>query len=172
VTYSVTAPEAFGATLRGAYQRINEVLMLGLRALGVDAALAVPRGRAPVPSSAPCFEQPTEGELVLGARKLAGSAQYRQDGALLQHGSILVEDDQATLPSFLRTPGPAPLPAATLSDALGRVPALGEVASALFDALREREDGGATDLVADRSLRDAIVAASERYRDAAWTWRR
>jgi lipoate-protein ligase A len=172
VTYSVTAPDTFGGTLRGAYQRINEVLMAGLRALGIDAALAAPRGRAPVPSSAPCFEEPTEGELVLGARKLAGSAQYREGGAMLQHGSILIEDDQAALTSFLRTPGPAPSPAGTLSDALGRVPAFGEVASALFGALREREDARATDLVADRPLRDAVAAASERYRDAGWTWRR
>lgn len=172
VTYSVTAPDAFGATLREAYQRINEVLVAGLRRLGVDAAVAVPRGRSPVPSSAPCFEEPAGGELVVGDRKLAGSAQYREGGALLQHGSILVDDDQVILASLLRTPCPPPPRVATLSAALGRSPSLAEATAALFAALREREDTTATELVADKSLRDAVSAAVARYRDPAWTWRR
>ena len=171
VTYSVTAPVSFDTTLRGAYQRINEVLLAGLRRLGVDAALAVPTGRAPVPSGAPCFEEPTEGELVLGARKLAGSAQYREGGALLQHGSILVEDDQALLASLLRVPSPL-APPATLHAALGRVPALAEVAEMLFEALRQREDAAAAELVPDSMILGAVTAATERYRDPAWTWRR
>jgi lipoate-protein ligase A len=172
VTYSVTAPEAFGATLRDAYLRINQVLVQGLRSLGVAAAIADPRGRAPAPSTAPCFEEPTEGELVLGGRKLAGSAQYREDGALLQHGSILVEDDQSLVASMLRTPAAAPPPPATLHGAIGRAPALDEVAGALFAAVAEREDRAATPLPLDHDLQQAIDAAATRYRDPAWTWRR
>ena len=52
VTYSVTAPEALGRALRDAYARINEILVRGLRSFGVDAAIAVPNGRAPLPSTA------------------------------------------------------------------------------------------------------------------------
>ena len=172
VTYSVTAPDTFGATLRDSYQRINEVLVAGLRALGANATLAVPHGRAPVPSTAPCFEEPTGGELVLGQRKLAGSAQFREGTALLQHGSILIEDDQAILATLLRTPAPPPPAAATLREALGRVPTFAEATSALFAALREREDATATELAPDKPLRDAVAAATVRYRDPAWTWRR
>jgi lipoate-protein ligase A len=38
--------------------------------------------------------------LTVGGRKLAGSAQWRADGGLLQHGSILIEDDQSLLPTL------------------------------------------------------------------------
>lgn len=172
VTYSVTAPEAFGAGLRDAYRRINEILVDGLRSLGVSASIAAPSGRAPLPSTAPCFEEPTEGELVLGERKLVGSAQYREGGALLQHGSILVDDDQLLVASLLRVPVAPPPPPATLHDALGRVPALDEVAAALFDAVRGREDGDASRLEPEHSFSEAVAAAAARYHDMCWTWRR
>ena len=172
VTYSVTAPYAPGSALRDEYSRINEILVEGLRALGVDAAIAIPSGRAPLPSTAPCFEEPTEGELVLGGRKLVGSAQYREGGALLQHGSILVDDDQLLVAALLREPVPPPPPPATLHHALARVPELGEVAAALFDAVRAREDPDASALVPDHLFSDEVAAASGRYRDERWTWRR
>lgn len=171
VTYSVTAPASFGVALRDAYRRINEILVDGLRALGADATIASPSGRAPLPSTAPCFEEPTEGELVLGARKLVGSAQYREGGALLQHGSILVDDDQLLVSSLLRVAVAPPPPPATLHDALARIPALDEVAAALFDAVRAREDRDATTFVAGHAFTDEVEAAAERYRDEAWTWR-
>lgn len=172
VTYSVTAPESLGATLREAYLRINEILVHALRLLGVDASIAMPARRAPLPSTAPCFEEPTEGEIVAGGRKLAGSAQYREQGAMLQHGSILVDDDQLLLPALLLAPvAPAP-PPATLHQLLDRIPELGEVTEALFDAVRAREDAGASALVPDHMFAEEVRAASERYRDDRWTWRR
>lgn len=172
VTYSVTAPESFAVGLREAYRRINEILVCGLRSLGVDASIATPSGRAPLPSTAPCFEEPTEGELVLGTRKLVGSAQFREGGALLQHGSILVDDDQLLVASLLRVPVMPPPPPATLHDALGRVPALDEVAAALFAAVREREDPDASPLEPEHSFSHAVTAAAARYDDVRWTWRR
>ena len=172
VTYSVTAPDTLGSALRDAYLRINEILLHGLRSLGVDASIATPAGRAPLPSIAPCFEGPTEGELVAAGRKLVGSAQYREGSALLQHGSILVDDDQQRVASLLRSPLPLSPPPATLHDALGRVPTLHEVASALFDAVRAREDASASELVPDHPFSEEVAAASARYRDDRWTWRR
>ncbi|HWE43160.1 MAG TPA: lipoate--protein ligase family protein [Gemmatimonadaceae bacterium] len=172
VTYSVTAPDALGCALRDAYRRINEIIMSGLCSLGLDAAIAAPSGRAPLPSTAPCFEEPTEGELVLGGRKLVGSAQYRESGALLQHGSILVDDDQALVAELLREPVAPPPPPATLHQALGRIPQLDEVAAALFNAVRAREDPGAGELVPDHLFSEGVAAATERYRDDRWTWRR
>ena len=172
VTYSVTAPDSFGGALRDAYLRINEILVHGLRSLGVSASIATPAGRAPLPSTAPCFEEPTEGELVLDGRKLVGSAQYREGSALLQHGSILVDDDQLLVAALLRSPFPPPPPPATLHQALGRVPALNEVARALFDAVRAREDADASDLLPDQLFSEQVAAASARYRDEEWTWRR
>jgi len=185
VTYAVAAPTAPGEPLGAAYARVNRVLLDGLRRLGVDAHLAEPAGRAPLPTGAPCFETPVEGEIVVGGRKLVGSAQYREDGAFLQHGSILVDDDQALLTRLALQPLPAVPPAATLRGALGRVPAVAEVAEALFAAVRALEDAGAT-LLGARSegepsaadpgdqaeLGAAIQGAVVKYRDPAWTWRR
>lgn len=37
-----------------------------------------------------CFQHQTAGDLLIGAHKIAGSAQRKQKGALLQHGSILL----------------------------------------------------------------------------------
>src|SRR4029078_5254935 len=73
---------------------INRILLHALRGLGVPAEVAEPEGRTPVPASAPCCELPARGEIVVDGKKLVGSAQVRDDGALLQHGSILIADDQ------------------------------------------------------------------------------
>ncbi|NUQ21496.1 MAG: lipoate--protein ligase family protein [Gemmatimonadaceae bacterium] len=175
ITYSVTAPLTLGATLRDAYLRINEILVGALRSLGANAEISGRAGageRAPLPSLAPCFEEPTEGELVLAGRKLVGSAQYREEVALLQHGSILVDDDQTDVASLLTTPVAPPPRPATLRAALGRVPGSAEVNGAFLGALREREDPRVEELAIDESLERAAATARDRYVDPAWTWRR
>ena len=65
------------------------------------ATVEAGNGRAPRPTESPCFERPVAGELSVGGRKLAGSAQWRDGGALLQHGSILVDDDQTSVAELL-----------------------------------------------------------------------
>jgi lipoyl(octanoyl) transferase len=171
VTYSVTAPAAFGAGLRESYDRINRLLLGALAHLGVEAELAPARGRMPPPAAAPCFELPAPGEVVVRGRKLVGSAQYRDDGALLQHGSILIDDDQSLVAELARQPV-AVAPAATLRDALGAAPAVADVAGALFDAVRRQEDPAADPLDLDDILADSLARARERYLDDRWTWRR
>lgn len=172
VTYSVTAPVTGGAPLGESYARINRLLCDGLRELGVPAEIVAAAGRSPLPSEAPCFETPTAGELVLDGRKLAGSAQWRDGGALLQHGSILVEDDQSAVSALLRRPTAAPTPPATLHDALGRSPDASEVALALFGAVRRLEDPRATPLAVDDALLSRAASLRARYDDERWTWRR
>ena len=175
VTYSVTAPLADAAPLRETYSRINRVLLDGLARLGVVAGLAAPSERASAPSIRPCFETPAEGELVADGGKLVGSAQWRDGGALLQHGSILVEDDQSSLPfltagtvngSFGAITQPA-----TLAALLGRAPDAAEVASAMFDAVRSLEDAEATELDEDEIRAEALQRVP-RFLDEEWTWRR
>ena len=175
VTYSVTAPIEDAEPLREAYSRINRILLDGLARLGVVAGLATPSDRAAAPSIRPCFETPAEGELVADGAKLVGSAQWRDGGALLQHGSILVEDDQSSLPSFAVGPvngsgGPIAHPA-TLAAILGRAPDPAEVASAMFDAVRSLEDPEATELDEDE-IRANALQHLPRFLDKEWTWRR
>ena len=172
VTYSVTAPVDSAGDLAESYQRINRLLLEALASLGVQATMAAPATRASAPGMAPCFDEPSAGELVVDGRKLAGSAQWRSEGALLQHGSILVADDQSTLTDLALGPMrdiPAP---ATLAATMGRVPSVTEVAGALADAVRAVEDPQASELVVDARLRAEADALVVRYLDERWTWRR
>jgi lipoyl(octanoyl) transferase len=173
VTYSVTAP-IDTQSLRQTYSRINRILELGLSRLGVLVETATSTQRAPAPSIRPCFETPSEGELVARGAKLVGSAQWRENGALLQHGSILVDDDQSSLPELSASPSPVdgslPTPA-TLHALLGRAPDAEEVASAMFEAVRSLEDAAATEMVEDEVRGEALQLVPH-FLDEDWTWRR
>ena len=172
ITYSVTAPTDGAGDLRASYNRINRLLVHALRGIGVDAQIASPDRRASSPGLAPCFDEPAAGELTVHGRKLAGSAQWRSDGALLQHGSILVGNDQSVLNSLtLGTQPPIPTPA-TLTQALGRPPSFGEIAAALTDAVFQLEDPDAEPLAADEAFRARTSVLVVRYMDVSWTWRR
>ncbi len=172
ITYSVTAPASDSEPLSAAYGRINALLLDALGTMGVRASLAEPAARAAQPTALPCFAEPARGEIVLGGRKLAGSAQWRDAGAMLQHGSIIVDDDQSLIRAVMREPGPPSPPPATLTAALGRAPSLAEAADALFDAVRRHEDDSATVLNSADVAALPIAALGVRYRDPAWTWRR
>ncbi len=174
VTYSVTAPVAAGDGLRATCDRINDLLMNALSRLGVPAVAATSGTRAPAPTATPCFAEPAAGELMVDGRKLVGSAQWRDDGALLQHGSILLEDDQSRIASLRCSSGPhvALRAPATLREALGRRPAFEEVAAALFSSVRALADTRATALPHERLLHREAALGEARFRDPAWTWRR
>lgn len=171
VTYSVTSALDRDDSVREWYATINEILLGALRALGVRAETAVVTGRMPIPGTASCFVRADEGEIAVGGRKLVGSALLRQDGALLQHGSILLDDDQAMLLRLLPAGEAPPAPAGTLRQALARVPTVTAVADALFRSLRER---GAESVSAfdDEQRLDAEAGDAERiYGSEAWTFR-
>lgn len=179
VTYSVTAPVANAGDLRESYIRINRLLVAALRALGVEAVVAGDaESRAAGdaarahPGLLPCFHHPSAGEIMTGGRKLAGSAQWRSGGALLQHGSILVDDDQLQLASLMTHPSPPVPKPATLRESLGRVPGDAEMVDALFDAVRQLEDAHARDLLLDSPLQQRTLELCRRYLDDSWTWRR
>lgn len=172
ITYSVTAPVSQAGDLRTSYARINRLLVAALAHLGVAATLAAPSGRAPSPGMAPCFDEPSVGELTVDGRKLAGSAQWRHEGALLQHGSILVEDDQSLLAELAVHPAERIPSPATLEALLGRVPSPDDLAAALASAVREHEDPSAAPLQLDDEIGTCASALSVRYLDDAWTWRR
>lgn len=171
ITYSATLPACDAAEARGAYDFVNGVLVEALRGLGVEAALATQTFALP-PGPRPCFDVPAEREIVLGDRKLVGSAQWRHGGALLQHGSILVRDDQQMIPSLMLVPDDANPVAAALSEALGREPSAGEVAGALRAALHAVTGCAPRDYEPDAVLLREVDRLSDTYRDDSWTWRR
>jgi len=113
LTYSVIArendPRVSGGVVES-YRKISSALVVGLRSLGAQVELAPPsralhRALAEARRSgdlgeldeeshgAVCFDAASDYELTANGRKLVGSAQARRNGAILQHGSILLDVD-------------------------------------------------------------------------------
>ncbi|WP_391201815.1 biotin/lipoate A/B protein ligase family protein [Psychrobacillus sp. L4] len=105
LTYSVIVSEKYPdmpATVTEAYRVISEGLLLGFQNLGLDAYFSIPDTEEKKidlkkPKSAVCFDTPSWYELVVEGKKVAGSAQTRQKGVILQHGAILLDLDEDKL---------------------------------------------------------------------------
>jgi lipoate-protein ligase A len=145
LTYAVAAPSGgppLGSTIQETYRAIAEALLAGLRALGVDADLervgTEPSGRGGG-ASAPCFASSGRFEVVVGGRKLVGSAQRRAGRGVLQHGSLLIDGTHAEIADVMAVDEAARgrvrdlLKAKTtdLSSVLGRAVSFDEVAAAI-----------------------------------------
>jgi lipoyl(octanoyl) transferase len=141
LTYSIATspddPRAEGAIL-DAYRSLSHGLLAGLHRLGVPARMNPVHPGAS--ASAACFESPSAYEIVVGERKLIGSAQTRPHGRVLQHGSLplygdigrvaryltfATEGERAALAAHLRAR------AVPLGNALGRPIDYDEAAAAL-----------------------------------------
>ena len=186
VTYSVAAPAGLWGGLREGYGRLNRALGRGLAALGVPldplfgrtrngSEPSAPAAAAPPPLARACFRDPLPGELTSGGRKLVGSAQWRVDGALLQHGSILLHDDQPVVDELLigaTGAGAPPSGACSLHSLLGKTPSrerlLGELAKGFEEEFECRVEPGEP-TTAELRAAEALQLV---YRDPDWTWRR
>ncbi|EJD86004.1 lipoate--protein ligase family protein [Staphylococcus epidermidis] len=101
LTYSVIVPEShpnMPSTVTEAYKIISQGLLEGFKNLGFETYFSIPRSKEErdklkQPRSSVCFDAPSWYELVVEGRKIAGSAQTRQKGVILQHGSILQDID-------------------------------------------------------------------------------
>jgi lipoate-protein ligase A len=102
ITYSWTCPDNDRSTetSRQLYLAFHETARELLRSHGIEAELFVPETLTASPSGQQepflCFQRRADGDLVVGPHKILGSAQRRRQGALLQHGSLLLKtSDQA-----------------------------------------------------------------------------
>ena len=110
LTYSIIVDEEYPnmpKTVTEAYRVLSEGVLLGFRNLGLDAYFSVPiteeeQADLKKPKSAVCFDAPSWYELVVEGRKVAGSAQTRQKGVILQHGAILLDLDEDKLLSVFK----------------------------------------------------------------------
>lgn len=173
LTYSVTMPLTAAFTWRAAYDAINTMLLEGLRSAGVGVELA-----PPTPTMSPdgpvCFAQPAAGELTVGGRKLVGSAVWRQGEQYLQHGSILLHDDQQLL-QRLSDDTRLPPPAGTLAECFpgaddtwltAHVIQAMRAAVAQRGDVRDREDSPAS------AWGTSLASHRRHFADSAWLWRR
>ncbi|MGZ8391749.1 MAG: lipoate--protein ligase family protein [Gemmatimonadales bacterium] len=173
LTYSVATQSAPFGSLPAAYLEIHDMLVAALRGLGVRASLASPI-QTPALDAGACFSQPAGGEIMIGGRKIVGSAQFRQGHALLQHGSILLEDNQSFVLGLTRGAIIARSPQRTQDATRNPHPPLRsrDVAEAISRAARARWPGEwnrAPDL--EPVLHGASSHFSH-YRSVEWTWAR
>jgi len=169
LTYALAQPAA-DVSLRDSYRAIHGMMANAVRRLGAPALLAADPPRIAGVGAGACFAQPVGGEVVVAGRKVVGSAQLRTDGALLQHGSMLLEDDQS-LVRELAADGRQDAGEITLRMALGREVSFPEAAEAVREAAGSWMSGLIPLTDAGAILRLAELHES-RFRADDWTWSR
>lgn len=183
LTYSVSAP-ADEPRLHGgilpSYLRLSNALAAGLSRLG----LVPQQAGAPEPDAAKgpvCFDSPSNYEIIVGGRKLIGSAQARRRGMVLQHGTLPLYGDLRRIVQVLhyeeageRTAAATALAATalTLEEALGRRVPYEEAATALAagfaSALNLQFERGS---LSAAEIERAHTIRAEKYAHEAWTRR-
>ncbi len=173
VTYSVAVPDRLLGGPRRTYRALHNALLAGLRLLGANTEIVDDSAHAMRPSTIPCFEEIDRGAIVSGRRKLVASAQLREAGVLLQHGSLLLTGDQSptlellrvrTLSESMETP-------AALDQLLPHLPTWAELIESLVDGF-ERLLG--VDLAQSELTdweRTRVIHHARRFSDRNWTWR-
>ncbi|HVC42944.1 MAG TPA: hypothetical protein VND54_13275 [Candidatus Saccharimonadales bacterium] len=143
VTYSVVCRSTdpiFGGRVLDSCSRIHEAVAAGLALLGVRTTpRAMPanlrRDAREGAAVADCFARPAAHELLDDrGRKLVGSAQARRAGALLQHGSVLLEPPRAA--GYLRGDAAPTLGGVGVRELLGRRVSREELVDALAAGFR------------------------------------
>ncbi|MEA3335588.1 MAG: biotin/lipoate A/B protein ligase family protein [Chloroflexota bacterium] len=104
LTYSVAGPQSDPILAGGvldSYLRLSQGLLAGLEELGLQAGKAPVSNRANADAGPVCFEVPSAYEIVVGGKKLVGSAQSRRQGWVLQHGTLPLGGDITRLVDVL-----------------------------------------------------------------------
>jgi lipoate-protein ligase A len=186
------------------YRKISAALVDGLRSLGVDAALAEPnramfraiaaarRANADELSvttddssigtaahGAICFDASSAYEVTVGKHKLVGSAQARRGGAILQHGSILLDIDWDAWVSVFAYANPSgkeraftklPNRMTSLRQELGRPITLEEAQAALIPSFERTLNINLNPTtLSDHEQEETLRFAKEKYATEHWT---
>ncbi|MGC5327093.1 lipoate--protein ligase family protein [Brevibacillus sp. SYSU BS000544] len=190
LTYSVVVSEdhpKMPASVTEAYQVISTGLLHGFHQLGLQAEMVSlaseeEKEKYSSPGSSACFDSPSWYELVVEGKKVAGSAQTRQKGVILQHGSILLDMDVELLFSLLKFPSERVKQrmidsfvqkAVTINEVSGRTVSLEEA----IEAFRKGFASGLeVELVeqplTEEELKLAQELAETRYATDEWNFRR
>jgi lipoyl(octanoyl) transferase len=132
-----------------AYKQICSALQAGFRRLGISVELG--ESDRAYRMLHDCFQATTASDLHYRGKKIVGSAQLRRGGAVLQHGSILLEQDQDLMGRLLaacnagEADGTSPLRdrgkdagrGANLFEILGRTLTMHEIEAALVSGFEE-----------------------------------
>ena len=170
LTYAVAAPVGLFGSLPAAYQSIHHLLAAALATMGAPATLASAPSRHEALDAGACFASPAGGEVMVAEAKLIGSAQLQQGTAFLQHGSVLLEDTQATIQQVTLGEPPdskdRPL-AAVLGRPVSFLEAADAIESAALTWTRDWSEWR------DEALLARAAARYEpQFQSPEWTWRR
>lgn len=162
LTYCVASPLGrLPGGLLGSFGWVAETLAAGLRRLGIEANCAAhdPTARRGARSGPfDCFSRSGAGELCVGTRKLLGSAQRRDAQALLQHGSLRLEDEPLELRRRCGLDGAH----ATCLAELGFHGTVEDLQEALIEAFRSRLDAPLVlDCVSETELAQARLRGQD-----------
>jgi lipoate-protein ligase A len=160
ITYSFAVPPSllWAKKHLTLYEAFHAALIEVLAAQSFPASLCPPVGsQRSQPQPFLCFERRAAGDVLMGEIKIAGSAQRRFEGAVVQHGSILLEGS-ASAPEL---PG--------LNDLNGRTLAQDILSNAWLQKLAEKlELEFQPGVLSDSEKRRAAQLAKEKYGSDTW----
>jgi lipoate-protein ligase A len=140
-------------------RRMHQIIAASLTEFGIHARLHEPPDAHP--ETALCFRHVTAGDLLIGGAKVAGSAQRRHRGSLMQHGGIVL----AQSPFTPGVPG--------LRELTGRVLGAEELITSIRDAFEKetawRLRSGDWDESEHGQIEELV---REKYATAAWNEKR
>lgn len=103
ITYSYICPVSSlenGENVTNSYKEISQILIDGFKKLGIE--LDFGGERKPKGHLDYCMLVSTGADLCYQNKKLIGSAQFRKNGYILQHGSILYDYEQELLEKIFK----------------------------------------------------------------------
>ena len=157
VTYSLVAGR-FPSDIMASYKSICDMVVLGLGRMGLDASFS------PL------------NDVTVNGKKVCGNAQTRKAGALLQHGTILLDVDVEKMFSLLNVPT-AKIRDKVIADVKERVAGIGRT----FEQTAEALKGGAQDAfgceldtmsLSQEDIAECRRIIATRYSQESWTYRR
>jgi lipoyl(octanoyl) transferase len=169
LTYAVAGPTSAFGSLQQAYLDIHRALANALHSIDVAAWLAPPSPPLSVDAGA-CFGSPAGGEVMVGTRKVVGSAQLRLSRAFLQHGSILLRDEQQVVTALMRGRDKAEVTQTPALLQQGR--SVPDLIDAISRTVQARWPGSWATLSCPRQMLQAATRYFPQFRSVAWTWSR
>lgn len=174
LTYSLVAAAdhpLFTLDIIGTYRAVSACIVEALRRLGLAPEIAFEgRSAAGTPLEGYCFAAPSRYEILVGGRKICGSAQVRAGGSFLQHGSLLADMDPVRTASVMGVSVDGVTKTTTnLREQLGRVIGYEDLARLLRGAFEDTlgirlEEGGLSP--AEEELKERLL--SEKYGTDRW----
>lgn len=185
LTYSLVAPESHPA-LRGRsgvmLRAVSEALVETLKHFDIPAEPAMEGRCGSGGNSDVCFTATGRYEITVAGRKLAGSAQRRSRGVVLQHGTLLLGPGHRRLPLLMPTHEPERRETiarmlnqrtVSVAELIPDPPSFEEWTDRLSRSMLDRLNvEGKTDVLNAEERRAAESLVRTRYGNADWTYRR